>query len=75
MAVVGDIVVANILVSTLVSLAVEIDSRVKPGGKLLLSGILAGQESEVIDAFSECYQFTVQEEEGWILVEGDKEAP
>lgn len=71
----GDFVVANILASTLVSLAAELDQRLKPGGKLLLSGILAGQEPEVIAAFPGGYQFSTREEEGWVLVEADKVAP
>jgi ribosomal protein L11 methyltransferase len=46
-----DVVVANILANTLVALAPEIAPRVAAGGTLLLSGILAGQEDEVRDAY------------------------
>jgi len=45
------IVVANILANTLVELAPGIAARVAPGGSLLLSGILAGQEEEVRAAY------------------------
>jgi ribosomal protein L11 methyltransferase len=46
-----DVVVANILANTLVELAPGLAPRVGPGGTLLLSGILAGQEDEVRDAY------------------------
>jgi ribosomal protein L11 methyltransferase len=45
------VVVANILANTLVALAPGIAARLAPGGALLLSGILAGQEGEVRDAY------------------------
>lgn len=41
------VVVANILANALVALAPALASRVAPGGTLVLSGILAGQEDEV----------------------------
>jgi ribosomal protein L11 methyltransferase len=46
-----DLVVANILANTLVELAPGIAARLAPGGTLLLSGILAGQEDAVRDAY------------------------
>jgi ribosomal protein L11 methyltransferase len=46
-----DLVVANILANTLVELAPAVASKVAPGGTLLLSGILAGQEAEVRAAY------------------------
>ena len=49
----AQIVVANILANTLVELAPGIAARLAPGGALLLSGILAGQEDEVRAAYLE----------------------
>jgi ribosomal protein L11 methyltransferase len=46
-----DLVIANILANTLVELAPGIAARLAPGGTLLLSGILAGQEDAVRDAY------------------------
>lgn len=46
-----DLVVANILANTLVELAPELAAQVAPGGRLLLSGLLAGQEEEVRQAY------------------------
>ena len=46
------VVVANILASALIALADTITARVAPGGVLAMSGILAGQEDEVIAAYA-----------------------
>ncbi len=46
------IAVANILANTLLELAPELAARVAPGGALLLSGLLAGQEDEVRGAYA-----------------------
>jgi ribosomal protein L11 methyltransferase len=46
-----DLIVANLLSGILVDIAPEIVSRLNPGGKAILSGMLAGQESDVIKAF------------------------
>jgi ribosomal protein L11 methyltransferase len=45
------IVIANILANTLVELAPAVARRLAPGGTLVLSGILAGQEDEVRAAY------------------------
>jgi ribosomal protein L11 methyltransferase len=45
-----DMVAANLISGTLITLAPEIVVRLEPGGHAVLSGILAGQEQEVIDA-------------------------
>ena len=46
-----DLVVANILANTLLELAPELAARLAPGGTLLLSGLLAGQEGEVREGY------------------------
>jgi len=46
-----DVVVANILANTLVELAPAIAGKLAPGGVVLLSGILVGQEAEVRRAY------------------------
>jgi ribosomal protein L11 methyltransferase len=62
------LVLANIQASVLVPLAEPIAARVAPGGLLMLSGILVGQESDVVAAYA---AFTLEEspQEGeWIAL-------
>lgn len=47
----ADIVVANILAKPLIELAEQIAALVKPGGKLILSGILNEQSESVSEAY------------------------
>jgi ribosomal protein L11 methyltransferase len=47
-----DLIVANITANVLVALAGELAARLRPGGRLVLSGILAGeQEAQVREAY------------------------
>lgn len=47
----ADILLANILAGTLVELEPLLAKRVKPGGMIVLSGILQGQWPQVVDAY------------------------
>lgn len=66
-----DIVVANILAGTLIDNVEPVRDAVKPGGKIALSGILAGQVDEVISAYRPFFDLdapTYLEE--WALLTG-----
>jgi len=52
-----DIVVANILAGPLVELAAALAARVRPGGRLALSGILAEQVDELRQAYAPWLEF------------------
>lgn len=65
-----DVVLANILAGTLVTLAEQITGLVKPGGQLVLSGILAEQSAEVIAAYASAFQFTAANSEAWVRLDG-----
>lgn len=52
-----DIIVANILAGTLIDQAESICSWLKPGGSLVLSGILSGQTDNVADAYRHSIDF------------------
>lgn len=68
-----DIVVANILASVLVELAPQIGALVKPGGRLALSGILAEQAEQVMDAFSDMFKLEApRQQEDWVLIAGQR---
>lgn len=47
-----DAIVANLLSETLTAIAPEITARLNPGGTAILSGLLVGQEDEVIAALA-----------------------
>jgi len=67
----ADVLVANILAGPLVSLAPRLASLVKPGGLLALSGILAEQTDEILQAYRDDFELDpVANQEGWIRVSG-----
>lgn len=47
-----DVVLANILAGPLKSMAVDLVARVRPGGRLVLSGILNEQADSVVDVYT-----------------------
>jgi len=64
-------VVANILANPLKVMAPMLSGRVKPGGKLILSGVLATQVEEVTAAYAPFIQLSVwAEHEGWVALAG-----
>ncbi|NIP18341.1 MAG: 50S ribosomal protein L11 methyltransferase, partial [Xanthomonadales bacterium] len=65
----ADLLVANILASTLQELAPRLCTAVRPGGKIALSGILAAQTGGVETAYAGCaHGFRTRELDGWILL-------
>ena len=65
------VVVANILASALIALADTLAARVAPGGRIALSGILAGQEDEVVARFDEYFvELHAQRLDDWIRITG-----
>ncbi len=66
-----DVVVANILSSPLKLLAPMLCGRVAPGGRLVLSGILARQADEVATAYAPFMSMRVwAERDGWVALAG-----
>ncbi len=67
----ADVVVANILANPLKLLAPVLISRCARGGRLALSGILAGQAGEVKAGYEPFIAFAPPvEEEGWVCLSG-----
>ncbi|MGY0620069.1 50S ribosomal protein L11 methyltransferase [Lysobacter sp. A378] len=65
------VVVANILATALIALADVLAARVAPGGRIALSGILAGQENEVLARYEADFeQLQVAQHEDWIRISG-----
>ena len=67
----ADLLVANTLAGPLVSLAPQLTSLVRPGGRIALSGILAEQTDEILAAYENAFELDpVAEKDGWIRVSG-----
>jgi len=64
----SDVVLANLTGGLLVSAAAELQHLTKPGGRLILSGFLTAQESEVLRAFAALTVEHRGEEEEWLCV-------
>ncbi|HEY1136230.1 MAG TPA: 50S ribosomal protein L11 methyltransferase [Xanthomonadaceae bacterium] len=65
------VVVANILASALDALADLLAARVAPGGRVALSGILAGQEDELLVRYGEWFaDLRVAREDDWVRIDG-----
>jgi len=68
-----DVVVANILTNPLKGMAPLLAGRVRPGGRLVLSGILAEQAEEVMVVYREWFVFDPPvTDEGWVRLAGIK---
>lgn len=67
-----DCVVANILTNPLMLLAPLLTARLKPGGRLALSGVLETQAAQVIAAYAPYLPLAVgAAHEGWVRLEGN----
>lgn len=65
------IVVANILASALDALAPLLASRVESGGRIALSGILRGQEAELLQRYASWFDdLAVHTREDWVRIDG-----
>jgi ribosomal protein L11 methyltransferase len=65
-----DLLLANILANPLIELAPRLADRVKPGGRLLLSGILSAQAADVRHAYAPWFAFASSvEQEGWVRLD------
>ncbi|GLR71469.1 50S ribosomal protein L11 methyltransferase [Agaribacter marinus] len=69
----SDIVIANILSGPLKTLKSKIASHCKSGGWLVMSGVLVEQAQDVVDAYSDEFQFDPIEQEGeWARISAKK---
>ncbi len=69
----AELLLANILAGPLVSLAPKLAGHVKPGGHIVLSGILPEQADQVREAYLPWFEMAAPvEDDGWIRLEGVK---
>lgn len=64
----ADAVLANLTGGLLVSAAADLRRLTKPGGRLILSGFMTGEEATVLHAFVPLDVEERGEEEGWVCV-------
>lgn len=70
-----DVAVANILATPLILLAPVIAARVRPGGRLALSGILDSQVDAAVIAYSRWFKLAAcRRADGWALLSGERSA-
>jgi ribosomal protein L11 methyltransferase len=68
------LVIANILANPLIELADALAGRVCLQGRIVLTGIVAGQSGEVMAAYRRWFDFGAPvERDGWVLLEGTKQ--
>jgi ribosomal protein L11 methyltransferase len=69
----ADVLLANILAGPLIELAPRLRSALRPGGALVLSGILEAQAEELTEAYSTGFSnLQMETMEGWVLLTGRK---
>lgn len=71
----ADVVVANILAGPLLALAPTLCGLLRPGGQLLLSGLLLSQAEALIAGYRPLLELRVHSEhEGWVCLHGQRPA-
>jgi ribosomal protein L11 methyltransferase len=70
----ADVLLANILAGPLVQLAPRLTALVRPGGRLILSGLLAHQAEEVEAAYAAHFVLERRVQDGWAMLAGRKHA-
>jgi len=69
-----DLLLANILAGPLIELAPVFHALVKPGGELVLSGLLENQAENIIHAYQGLFTLgVVQQQEEWLCLHGTRE--
>ena len=71
----AECLVANILAGPLFELAPRFSSRVEAGGRIALSGILDGQQAELLERYAEWFEdLHVTVREDWVRIDGRRRA-
>lgn len=72
----ADIMLANILAGPLIDLSADLLKALRPGGSLVLSGVLEEQADEVIAAYQPYTDpLLVTKDDGWVCISGRKLSP
>jgi ribosomal protein L11 methyltransferase len=65
-----DLAVANMLAPTLIELAPTITGALRPGGRLVLAGLLASQRADVLAAYRDLHVTSTHGEADWLALSG-----
>jgi ribosomal protein L11 methyltransferase len=72
----ADLLLANILSEPLRALAPHFAALVRPGGAVVLAGLMPGEETEVTGAYAACFDVTrFAERDGWVCLTGRRRGP
>jgi ribosomal protein L11 methyltransferase len=72
----ADVVVANILTNPLKLLAPALAAACRPGGRIVLSGILSPQADDVASVYGQWFAMDERrDEDGWACLGGTRRAP
>ncbi len=67
----ADLLIANILAAPIVELAARFATHVRPGGTVVLSGILDHQAGAIESAYCQCFDIgPIVQRDGWVRLEG-----
>lgn len=71
----ADVVLANILAGPLIELAPHLLASLRPGGSVVLSGILKAQAEEVTEAYrAHIDDISITLDDGWVRLQGKKKS-
>lgn len=70
-----DLVIANILADVIIELSDTLLHHLRPGGTLLLTGILSTQAAKVMATFGSNFDFSKTDNDQWCLLRADKRVP
>lgn len=69
----ADVLLANILAAPLCTLAARFASLIKPGGRIVLSGILENQQQDIQDAYARDFRIVhVAQRQEWLRMDGQR---
>jgi ribosomal protein L11 methyltransferase len=66
-----DVVLANILAGTLCAVAADFAALLRPGGQVVLSGLMEHEAADVTEAYAACFDVArFGDREGWVCLAG-----
>jgi len=67
-----DVIFANVLATPLIEFADRLIAALNPGGTIILSGLLAEEEKNILNAYKTLTLTTINQEDEWLLIDMHK---